>query len=53
MDETVRQAIADLAVLSKAVNNKDAERIREIIERLRDSDRADRYSTALYKELTR
>jgi hypothetical protein len=53
MDETVRKAIADLAALSKVVNNKDAERIREIIERLRDSDRTDRYSTVLYKELAR
>ena len=53
MHETVRQAITDLTALSKAMTSKDAERINEIIERLRDADRTDRYSTALYKELTR
>jgi hypothetical protein len=53
MQETVQQAIADLAALSKKVDAKDAQRIYEIIERLRDSDRIDQYSTALYKELAR
>jgi hypothetical protein len=53
MHETVRQAITDLTALSKAMNSKDAERIAEIIERLRNSGPTDQHSTALYKELAR
>ena len=38
MDDAIRQAIADLSALIKDADSEDAERIREIIERLRNFD---------------
>jgi vacuolar-type H+-ATPase subunit H len=38
MDDAIRQAIADLSALIKDADSKDAERIREIIERLQNFD---------------
>jgi Arc/MetJ-type ribon-helix-helix transcriptional regulator len=38
MDDAIRQAIADLSALIKDADSKDAERIREIIERLKSFD---------------
>ena len=38
MDDAIRQAIADLSALIKDAESKDAERIREIIERLQNFD---------------
>ena len=38
MDDAIRQAIADLAVLIKDADSEDAERIRKIIERLQNFD---------------
>ena len=36
MDDAIRQAIADLSALLEGADRDDAERIRELIERLRD-----------------
>ena len=38
MDDAIRQAIADLSALIKDADRKDAERIREIVERLQNFD---------------
>ena len=38
MDDAIRQAIADLSALIKDANSKDAERTRQIIERLQNFD---------------
>jgi predicted AAA+ superfamily ATPase len=38
MDDVIRQAIADLSVLIKDADRRDAERIREIVERLQNFD---------------
>lgn len=38
MENAIRQAIADLSALIKDADSKDAERIREIIERLQNFD---------------
>jgi hypothetical protein len=38
MDDAIRQAIADLSALLEGADCDDAERIRELIERLRDFD---------------
>jgi len=38
MEDVIRQAIADLSALIKDADSKDAERIREIIERLQNFD---------------
>ena len=38
MDDAIRQAIADLSALIKDADREDAERIREIIERLKNFD---------------
>jgi hypothetical protein len=57
MDDAIRQAIADLSALIKDADSEDAERIREIIERLRNFD-ADTWYTLecialLHKKLYR
>jgi hypothetical protein len=44
MDHAIHQAIADLSALIKDVDSEDAERIREIIERLRNFDAHIQYS---------
>ena len=44
MDDTIHQAIADLSALIKDADSEDAERIREIIERLRNFDADTRYT---------
>jgi hypothetical protein len=44
MDDAIRQAIADLSALIKDADSEDAERIREIIERLRNFDADTRYT---------
>ena len=38
MDDAIHQAIADLSALLEDADSKDAERIREIIERLKSFD---------------
>jgi ferritin-like protein len=38
MDDAIRQAVADLSALIKDAESEDAERIRTIIERLRNFD---------------
>jgi hypothetical protein len=38
MDDVIRQAIADLSAVLEDADGKDAERIREIIERLKNFD---------------
>jgi DNA polymerase III delta subunit len=38
MDNAIHQAITDLSALIKDVDSKDAERIREIVERLQNFD---------------
>jgi hypothetical protein len=38
MENTIRQAIVDLSALIEDADSEDAERIREIIERLRNFD---------------
>jgi vacuolar-type H+-ATPase subunit H len=38
MDDAIRQAITDLSALIEDAESKDAERIREIIERLKNFD---------------
>jgi len=57
MDDAIRQAIADLSALIKDAESEDAERIRTIIERLRNFD-ADiqhslEYTARLHKKLYR
>ena len=57
MEDAIRQAIADLSALIKDADSKDAERIREIIERLQNFD-ADiqgslEYTARLHKKLYR
>jgi hypothetical protein len=57
MDDAIRQAIADLSALIKDADSEDAERIREIIERLRNFDADTRYTleciARLHKKLYR
>ena len=38
MDDAIRQAIADLSALIKDADSEDAERIRQIVERLQNVD---------------
>ena len=38
MDDAIHQAVADLSALIKGADSKDAERIRQIIERLQNFD---------------
>ena len=38
MDDAIRQAIADLSALIRNADSEDAERIREIVERLQNFD---------------
>ena len=38
MDDAIRQAIADLSALIRNTDSEDAERIREIVERLQNVD---------------
>jgi hypothetical protein len=38
MDDAIRQAIADLSALIEGADREDAERIRELIERLQNFD---------------
>jgi ferritin-like protein len=38
MDDAIHKAIADLSTLIKDADSKDAERIREIVERLQNFD---------------
>ena len=38
MDDAIRQAIADLSALLEGADREDAERIRELIERLQNFD---------------
>jgi hypothetical protein len=44
MDDDIHKAIADLSALIKDVDSKDAERIREIIERLKSFDADTQYT---------
>ena len=44
MDDVIRQAIADLSAVLEDADSKDAERIREIIERLKNFDADIQYS---------
>jgi hypothetical protein len=44
MDDAIRQAIADLSALMEDADRQDAERIREIIERLRNFDADTQYN---------
>jgi hypothetical protein len=44
MDDVIRQAIADLSAVLEDADGKDAERIREIIERLKNFDADIQYS---------
>jgi hypothetical protein len=44
MEDAIRQAIADLSALIKDADSKDAERIREIIERLKSFDADTQYT---------
>ena len=57
MDDATRQAIADLSALMENADRQDAERIREIIERLRNFDADTRYTleciARLHKKLYR
>ena len=57
MDDAIRQAIADLSALIKDADSKDAERIREIIERLKSFDADTQYTleciARLHKKLYR
>jgi hypothetical protein len=57
MEDTIRQAIADLSALIKDADSKDAERIREIIERLKSFDADTQYTleciARLHKKLYR
>ena len=38
MDDAIRQAIADLSALIKDADSEDAERIRQVVERLQNVD---------------
>ena len=57
MDDAIHKAIADLSALIKDADSEDAERIREIIERLRNFDADTRYTleciARLHKKLYR
>ena len=57
MDDAIRQAIADLSALIKDANSDDAERMREIIERLKSFDADTQYTleciARLHKKLYR
>jgi hypothetical protein len=57
MDDAIRQAIAELSALIKNADSEDAERIREIIERLRNFDADTQYTleriARLHKKLYR
>jgi hypothetical protein len=57
MDDATRQAIADLSALMENADRQDAERIREIIERLRNFDADTQYNleciARLKKKLSR
>ena len=44
MDDAIHKAIADLSALIKDANSDDAERMREIIERLRNFDADTHYT---------
>ena len=44
MDDVIRQAIADLSAVLEDADSKDAERIRQIIERLKNFDAGIQYS---------
>jgi hypothetical protein len=44
MDDVIRQAIADLSAVLEDADSKDAERIRQIIERLKNFDADIQYS---------
>ena len=57
MDDAIRQAIDELSALIKDADSKDAERIREIIERLKSFDADTQYTleciARLHKKLYR
>jgi Arc/MetJ-type ribon-helix-helix transcriptional regulator len=57
MDDVIRQAIADLSALIKDADSRDAERIREIIERLKrfdvDTQHTLEYIARLHKKFSR
>jgi hypothetical protein len=57
MEDAIRQAIADLSALIKDADSKDAERIREIIERLKSFDADTQYTleciARLHKKFSR
>ena len=57
MDDAIRQAIADLSTLIKDTDSEDAERIREIVERLErfgeDLQYPLEYTARLHKKLSR
>jgi len=57
MDDAIHQAIADLSALLEDADSKDAERIREIIERLKNFDADTQYTleciARLHKKLYR
>jgi PHP family Zn ribbon phosphoesterase len=53
MDDVTRQAIIDLLALAKTADNKDAERIQEIIRKLQTYDAHDDYAMRLYRNLSR
>ena len=57
MDNAIHQAIADLSALLEDADSKDAERIREIIERLKSFDADTQYTleciARLHKKLYR
>ena len=57
MDDAIHQAIADLSALLEDADNQDAERIREIIERLKSFDADTQYTleciARLHKKLYR
>jgi hypothetical protein len=44
MDDVIRQAVADLSAVLEDADSKDAERIRQIIERLKNFDADIQYS---------
>ena len=57
MDDAIHKAIADLSALIRDADSEDAERIREIIERLRNFDADTQYTleciARLHKKLYR
>ena len=57
MDDAIHQAITDLSALLEDADSKDAERIREIIERLKSFDADTQYTleciARLHKKLYR